>query len=99
MNFIKKLFQKGKKAIATGAMAVGAMAVGLLSGGSKVSAAPAAPNTGNTDVDAILTELGSVFEISKSGFVYLATAAVILTIILIAFFWLRSKTKQAVHGA
>lgn len=100
MNMIKKAFnkfvvnplQKAKKALALAGMAVGAT---LLSAKS----ASAAPNTGNTDIDMILTEFEGGFTTVKTGFVYLAVAAVGVTLVVVAFFWLRGKFKQSVSGA
>lgn len=75
----------------TMAMAVMAMAIPTIAG--------AAPDTGNADIDTVLTSLDSGFTTVKDGFVYLALAAIPITLIVVAFFWLRGKFKQAVSGA
>lgn len=59
----------------------------------------AAPATGNTDVDTILTTMEGGFSTSEKAFVYLAIAAIPVTLIVVLFFWLRGKFKQAVSGA
>lgn len=56
-------------------------------------------STGNDDVDEIVDGFGSIFDIANKGFIYLALASIILTILLIVFFWSRLKTKKLVHGA
>lgn len=61
--------------------------------------ASAAPTTGNTDIDTVLTELEGGFGTANKAFVYLAIAAVPVTLIVVLFFWLRGKFKQAVAGA
>jgi len=63
------------------------------------SSAFAAPNTGNTDVDSFLTTMESGFGTAQSSFTYLAIAAIPVTLIVVLFFWLRGKFKQAVSGA
>lgn len=91
-KYVAQPIRKARKALATAGMALGA----LLAGSGFASAAP---NTGNTDIDTILTEFESGFEVAKSGFTYLAIAAVSVTLLVVAFFWLRGKFKQAVSGA
>ncbi|MEW9702924.1 hypothetical protein [Paenibacillus sp. SI8] len=59
----------------------------------------AAPSTGDTDVDAALTAMGGGFTTAKSGFAWLALAAVPVTILVVVFFWIRGKFKHAVSGA
>lgn len=61
--------------------------------------ASAAPSTGNTDIDTVLTELEGGFSTANKAFVYLAIAAVPVTLIVVLFFWLRGKFKQSVAGA
>lgn len=89
---MKGFLAKQKKKIVASMTAVGAMA-------AMASSAFAAPNTGNTDVDTILTTMESGFGTANSAFVYLAIAAVPVTLIVVLFFWLRGKFKQAVSGA
>ncbi|MEI7028339.1 hypothetical protein [Paenibacillus sp. y28] len=61
--------------------------------------ASAAPNTGDADIDEVLTAIDVWWAILKAGFKYLALAAIVITGFVIAFFWLRGKLKQAVSGA
>lgn len=90
---VKGLFSASKKKY----MTMTAMAsVALM---ALAPAVGAAPNTGNTDVDAILTEMEGGFSTAKTAFIYLAIAAVPITLIVVLFFWLRGKFKQSVSGA
>lgn len=91
-KFVVQPLKKAKKAVATAGMALGALVAGS-------QFASAAPNTGNTDIDTILTEFEGGFSTVKTAFVYLAIAAVSVTLIVVAFFWIRGKFKQAVSGA
>lgn len=92
MKGIKNLLQKAnKKAVAGYVSALTVIA--------SASSALAAPSTGNTDVDTILTAMEGGFSTSEKAFVYLAIAAVPVTLIVVLFFWLRGKFKQAVSGA
>lgn len=59
----------------------------------------AAPDTGNPDIDAMLTEMETGFTTAKAAFLYLAIASVAITLVVVVFFWLRGKFKQAVSGA
>lgn len=61
--------------------------------------AMAAPATGDTDLDAMLTNLETKFAVIKTGFWYLALAAIPVTVAVLIFFWLRGKFKQSVQGA
>jgi hypothetical protein len=90
MKYIVEPMKRGKKAVVTGTMALGALIYGQ---------SAHAASTGNTDVDTILTGLTGVFDIIIKGFVALAIAAIPVTIIVLAFFWLRGKLKQSVTGA
>ena len=90
--FLSKANEKANKKVVAGylsALSVMAMA----------SSAFAAPATGNTDVDTILTSFEGGFSTSEKAFVYLAIAAVPVTLIVVIFFWIRGKFKQAVSGA
>lgn len=93
MNAIQKFGKKAnKKATALTVMAMVAMTTAVGSVG-------AAPTTGNTDVDAILTSMEGGFDTAKQAFIYLALAAIPVTLIVVLFFWLRGKFKQSVSGA
>lgn len=85
-------FSKQKKKLVTLTASLSVMAM-------MAASAFAAPNTGNTDVDAILTEMEGGFTTAKTAFIYLAIAAVPITLIVVLFFWLRGKFKQSVSGA
>lgn len=90
---VKNLFGTGKRKFLTLTAMVSVMLMAF------ASSAGAAPATGNTDVDAIITELEGGFSTAQTAFVYLAVAAVPITLIVVLFFWLRGKFKQSVSGA
>lgn len=96
MNTLKKFgaAAKTKTAKVMGGATVGAFAIF----GSSI-AAFAAPSTGNTAVDNMLTEMESGFGTANTAFVYLGLAAIPVTLIVVLFFWLRGKFKQSVSGA
>jgi hypothetical protein len=94
MDKVKSVSKKAKTQYKKAAAA--AFAFGIASYSTLASAAPA---TGNTDVDTILTTMESGFGTAKTAFVYLAIAAVPITLIVVLFFWLRGKFKQSVSGA
>lgn len=89
---MKQFFQKANKKLVSSGIAVFTMAM-------MATSAFAAPNTGNTDVDSFLTTMESGFGTAQSSFTYLAIAAIPVTLIVVLFFWLRGKFKQAVSGA
>jgi hypothetical protein len=72
-------------------------AIALLS--LATSASATTPNSGNADIDVILNEMGNGFSVANNAFVYLAVAAVGITVLVVVFFWIRGKFKQAVSGA
>lgn len=92
LNAFKDFVSKSKKTVVTGMMTLGA---------TMALAVPtfAAPATGNPDVDTILTTMEGGFGTAQSAFTYLAIAAIPVTLIVVLFFWLRGKFKQAVSGA
>lgn len=93
MNAMKKFKGKSKKVLYSMALATTAALT------TAVSSVGAAPNTGDTDVDAALTSFEGAFATLKTGFWYLALAAIPITLAVLAFFWLRGKFKQAVSGS
>lgn len=88
----EKVSKKARKVYAMSLMACVAMF-------TMVTSASAAVNTGDTDVDSALSAFEGAFETLKTGFWYLALAAIPITLAVLAFFWLRGKFKQAVSGA
>ncbi len=89
---MKKFIGKVAKKVASfGLMAATAIVLAIPAG--------AAPNTGDTDVDAALSSMEGAFATLKTAFWYLALAAVPITLAVLAFFWLRGKFKQAVSGS
>lgn len=94
MNVVNKFTAKMKnKKMAVSSMAL--VALMTVAG----SASAAAPNTGNTSIDAILTEMLGGFTTAEKAFIVLAIAAIPVTLIVVLFFWLRGKFKQSVSGA
>jgi hypothetical protein len=93
------MFQKIKGLVNKGIKAVVATTTAVVVACTTAVAAFAAPATGNTDVDTILTEFEGGFSVVNKGFVYLAIAGIAVTLIVVAFFWLRGKFKQTVAGA
>lgn len=89
---IKGFVGKANKKATIAMMALMAMMISAIPAG-------AAPSTGNTDVDSILTEFETGFGVINKGFVYLAIAGIAVTLIVVAFFWIRGKFKQTVAGA
>ncbi len=71
-------------------------AIALLSAAIPAGAVPA---TGDTDLDGALTIFETSFATIKTGFWYLALAAIPITVAVLVFFWLRGKFKQSVSGA
>jgi len=96
MNTVKKFGASVKSK--TAKVVGGATVAGTAIFGSAISAF-AAPTTGNTSVDTMLTEMESGFGTAKTAFVYLGLAAIPVTLIVVLFFWLRGKFKQSVSGA
>lgn len=91
-SFFQKIKQKVSKKVIAGCTML-ASAIGF------AGSASAAPTTGDTDIDSILTTMDSGFVTAKNAFTYLALAAIPITLIVVLFFWLRGKFKQAVSGA
>ncbi|TMV42801.1 hypothetical protein FE783_36935 [Paenibacillus mesophilus] len=88
---VKGMIFKSKAAFTMVCMAIVAMLAAV--------PASAAPATGNTDVDSFLTEFETGFGVVNKGFVYLAIGSIVITLVVVAFFWLRGKFKQSVAGA
>lgn len=82
------------KAFCMLALVLGVMAVGAVD-----SFASTGPNTGDADVDTIISEFEGGFGTAKNAFTYLAIAAIPVTLIVVLFFWIRGKFKQSVSGA
>lgn len=99
VNFARSIGVKVKEVAAAQKKKI--VAFGIMSSVSAYMALPmfAAPATGDTDVDAILTAIDVWWAVLKAGFKYLALAAIVITGFVLAFFWLRGKLKQAVSGA
>lgn len=95
-NTVKLGYQESKKDVQKVAAMAAAVAVAGI-GATKASAT--VPSTGNADIDAILTPMGGVFDTVKTAFVWLAIGSIAVTLVVIAFFWLRGKLKQAVQGS
>lgn len=96
MNVAKK-FGAGLKS-RTGKITAG-FTTACVAAFSFAAAAGAAPATGNTSVDSMLTEMEGGFSTAEKSFIYLALAAIPVTLIVVLFFWLRGKFKQSVSGA
>lgn len=95
---MKTLIQKAKNLLNRGMKkTVGALtAMGVLATTSMASAAPA---TGNTSIDTIVSEFVGGFDVARIAFIALAIASVAITLVVVVFFWLRNKFKQSVAGA
>lgn len=94
-----KIIEKAKAKFGVQKKKVIAVAIMLMVMLAAAIPASAAPNTGDTDVDAALTAMETAFATIKSAFWYLALAAIPITLAVLAFFWLRGKFKQAVSGS
>lgn len=92
---VKDYVKEKKKQVSSLALVLGVAAYNA----TPSHAATGAINTGNTDVDEFVDGFIEMFGIAKLGFKALAIASIVLTVIVVLFFWIRGKAKQSVAGA